>query len=163
MSRWLKLLIGLLATLFVAWLSFGPLGRGAAYVDRLEADAKAVIADIKAHNSLPPQLTVEMHRQPLSRVAILSGTNSSFVRCGTTSFRGDNGECDLPLLESDVPGVTQRVEAVRGMGGVRWEPTGRVMPLLGELMIMFALAYGIGVGLGWLFFRPRRKRTGYLS
>lgn len=31
------------------------------------------------------------------------------------------------------------------------------MPLLVETLILTALAYLIGVGLGWLFFRPKRE------
>jgi len=163
MSRWLKLLIGLLVTLLLAWLSYGPMGRGAAYVDRLEADARAAVAQVRERNHLTAPIAVEMNRNPLSRVAVLSGTNDPLLRCGTASFIRDNGDCHIAPRESDVPGITQYVEEVPGIGGARWEPTGRVMPLLGELLIMFALAYGVGVGIGWLFFRPRRVRTGYLS
>ena len=38
MSRWQKLSIGLAAALLAGWVSHGPLGRGTAYVDRLEAE-----------------------------------------------------------------------------------------------------------------------------
>jgi hypothetical protein len=163
MSRWLKLLIGLLATLLVAWLSYGPLGQGAAFVDRLEADARNVVAQVKRDNNLPVVIAVRMSREPLSRVAVLSGTDNAYLRCGSASFIRDNGDCHVGPRDSDVPGFSQYVERIPGMGGVRWTPQGKVMPLLGELMIMFGLVYALGVGLGWLFFRPRRKRTSYLS
>ena len=42
MSRWLKLLIGLALALLVAWLAYGPLGQGNAYVDKLQQRADAV-------------------------------------------------------------------------------------------------------------------------
>lgn len=36
------------------------------------------------------------------------------------------------------------------------------MPLLAETLILIALAYAIGVGIGWLFF-GRPKKTSYLG
>lgn len=33
------------------------------------------------------------------------------------------------------------------------------MPLLLETLILIALAYCVGVGLGWLLFRPRRNTS----
>jgi len=36
------------------------------------------------------------------------------------------------------------------------------MPLLAETLILVAIAYAIGVGLGWLFF-GRPKKTSYLG
>ena len=36
------------------------------------------------------------------------------------------------------------------------------MPLLAETLILVAIAYGIGVGIGWLFF-GRPKKTSYLG
>ena len=35
------------------------------------------------------------------------------------------------------------------------------MPLLAETLLLAAVAYLVGLGLGWLIFRPRR--TGYLE
>jgi len=31
------------------------------------------------------------------------------------------------------------------------------MPLLAETLILTAIAYTIGVGIGWLFFRPKKS------
>jgi hypothetical protein len=36
------------------------------------------------------------------------------------------------------------------------------MPLLAETLILIAIAYVIGIGLGWLFF-GRPKKTSYLG
>ena len=36
------------------------------------------------------------------------------------------------------------------------------MPLLAEVLGLTAIAWLIGLGIGWLIFRPRRARTGYL-
>jgi hypothetical protein len=33
------------------------------------------------------------------------------------------------------------------------------MPLIAETLILTAISYAIGVGIGWLFFRP--KKTAY--
>jgi hypothetical protein len=35
------------------------------------------------------------------------------------------------------------------------------MPLIAETLILTAISYVIGVGIGWLFFRP--KKTTYLE
>ncbi len=162
MSRWQKLSIGLAAALLAGWISHGPLGRGTAYVDRLEADAKAVVGRVKTENRLPAAISVRMGREPLSRVAILSGTNDSFLRCGTASFIRGNRDCSMPRRESDVYGINDWVRTVPGISGLRWEPSGRVVPLIAETLGLAALAWAIGLGLGWLLFRPRRKREGYL-
>jgi len=37
-----------------------------------------------------------------------------------------------------------------------------MMPLLAETLILIAIAYTIGVGIGWLFF-GRPKKTSYLA
>ena len=63
---------------------------------------------------------------------------------------------------TDVPGINDRVAAVPGMAGLRWERAGPVVPLLAETLGLAALAWLIGLGLGWLIFRPRHKREGYL-
>jgi hypothetical protein len=36
------------------------------------------------------------------------------------------------------------------------------MPLLAETLILIAIAYAIGVGIGWLFY-GRPKKTSYLG
>ena len=35
------------------------------------------------------------------------------------------------------------------------------MPLIAETLILTAISYCIGVGIGWLFFRP--KKSAYLG
>jgi hypothetical protein len=37
-----------------------------------------------------------------------------------------------------------------------------MMPLLAETLILMAIAYALGVGIGWLFF-GRPKKTSYLG
>jgi hypothetical protein len=156
-SRGVKILIGLVVALLAGWVAHGPLGRGAAYVDILEVGAKAGVARTEL-----PGISVQMNREPLARVVILSGTDDPFLRCGTASFIRGNKDCHIPRRPSDVPGINDRVEAVPGISGFRWEPRGRVVPLLAETLGLTALAWLIGLGLGWLIFRPRRKREGYL-
>lgn len=36
-----------------------------------------------------------------------------------------------------------------------------MLPLLAETLLLAAVAYAIGVGIGWFLFRPRK--TGYLK
>ena len=99
MSRTSKFLIGLAASLVVALVTFWPLGRGEAFIDQLDRDAKAMVA-----YAAVPGVTVEMQRGPLARKAWLSGPANRFQRDGMGSM----------------PGLTQRVLAVPGMGSVEW-------------------------------------------
>jgi hypothetical protein len=99
MSSALKALAGLAAALLVGWIAHGPAGRGAAFVDRLDAGAKAVIRDA----GLPVQVRFE--RDPLRREAILSGQANDLQRHGMGSL----------------PGLDDRVRAVPGVSSVRWE------------------------------------------
>ena len=110
-------------------------------IDRLEAGARAAVA----REDLPG-IDVRLDRRPLARNATLSGPANDFQRNGMGS----------------APGLTGRVAAIEGMGGVRWadEPARErlALPLLAETMILAAFAYLIGLGLGWLLWgRPRRE------
>lgn len=138
MPRWTKLLIGLAAALLAAWLSYGPLGQSEAFAGRIEARAKGMIRYAEL-----PGVDVHMGRAQLSRVAILSGTANDFQRNGM----------------GDLPGINGRIASIPGVAGVRWadEPAGFAVPLLAELLGLVALAWLIGLGLGWLLFRPRRE------
>jgi hypothetical protein len=156
-SRRVKILIGLAVALLAGWVAHGPLGRGAAFVDTLETGAKAGVARTEIKG-----ISVQMNREPLARVAILSGTDDPFLRCGSASFMRGNRDCSMARRPSDVPGINDRVAAVPGMAGFRWEPQGRVVPLLAETLGLAALAWLVGLGLGWLIFRRRREREGYL-
>jgi len=136
MSRWTRLLIGLAAALVAGWIAHGPLGQGDAYLDEVEARAKAMV-DYAA----VPGVSVRMARDPLSRTAILSGPANDFQREGI----------------GQLPGLNGRVAAVSGVSRVRWDAGGGGIPLLAEVLAFVALAYLIGVGIGWRLFRPRRE------
>ena len=66
MSRWLKLLIGLLVTLLVGWLYEGPLGRGEAYATLLQQRADFVL-----RISEVPNLQARIGHSPLTRTVFL--------------------------------------------------------------------------------------------
>jgi hypothetical protein len=95
-----KFLIGLAAAWVAGWVSHGPLGQGAAFVNRMEAQAKAVVRE-----SQLPGVEVRFARNPLKREAILSGTANDFQREG------------MGLL----PGLNDRIRDVPGVASVRWE------------------------------------------
>lgn len=100
MSAPLKFLIGLIVALAVGWLSHGPLGRGEAFVGRMEAKAKVRVrfADL-------PGVDVHFSRDPLSREAVFTGHANQFQREGMGGLKGLNW----------------RVLEIPGVSGVRWE------------------------------------------
>jgi hypothetical protein len=99
MSARLKFLIGLAIALLAGWIGHGPLGQGEAFIDRLDAQSKAVVQQWE----VPVQVRFE--RDPLRREAILSGHADRFQREGLGNF----------------PGINGRVAMVPGVSGVRWE------------------------------------------
>ncbi|HEX8625803.1 MAG TPA: hypothetical protein VF782_12100 [Allosphingosinicella sp.] len=140
----LKAIIGLLVALAAAWIWHGPLGNGGRLVDRLQGEAEAAVA-----RSELPGIKVSLSRDPLARTARLSGPANDLQREGLGSQKG----------------VSDYVRDVEGMAGVRWadEPDAgrRIVPLLLETMALAALAYLIGLGLGWLLW-GRRRREGFV-
>jgi OOP family OmpA-OmpF porin len=102
MPRSAKFLIGLAAALLAGWIGHGPLGRGEAFVGGLEARARAVLGEAELSG-----VQVRFGRDPLSREAVLSGQANEFQREGQGQF----------------PGINDRIRAVSGVSGVRWEET----------------------------------------
>ncbi|HTU12947.1 MAG TPA: hypothetical protein VMG08_18805 [Allosphingosinicella sp.] len=168
MSRWLKLLIGLAVSLLVAWLAYGPLGQGNAYIDKLQQRADAVLRYTEI-----PNLQARMSRAPLARTVFLCGPTNDFQRDGTMNWS----------KAADFPGVDALMLYAGGIGRVVWDPappspraatpacppggpgtgSGAGLPLVAEWLGLAFLFWLIGLGIGWLFFRPRPPRTGYLS
>ena len=146
MSPAVKFLIGLAAVLLMGWLYHGPLGNGERLVSALEAQARAQVAKGEV-----PGVQVRLLRDPLSRVAILSGPADDFQREGMGQF----------------PGLNDRVRSVEGISAVRWADRPQDqggnwrMPLLLETLLALALAFLIGVGIAWIFF-GRPKKDSYL-
>jgi hypothetical protein len=143
MPRSAKLLIGLAAILLMGWIYHGPLGRGAAYIDALEGQARAAVATTGL-----PAIDVRLGRDPLTRAATLSGTADAFQRDG----------------QGELKGLNDLVGEVEGISAVGWSDRGGApqgLPLLAELLAWLALAFAVGVGLGWLLF-GRPKRESYL-
>jgi hypothetical protein len=141
MPGFAKFLIGLGAALLAGWISHGPLGQGEAYIDSLEARAKAEVREAGVAG-----VDVRFPRDPLSREAMLSGPANDFQREGQGLF----------------PGLNDRVQAVSGVSGVRWEDTpaeggGMRLPLIAETLLLVVGAYLFGVALARLLFRRRRE------
>jgi hypothetical protein len=137
-----RILIGFAAALLAGWIAHGPLGRGAMFLDSLQAQAEAKVREAEL-----PAVTVSFPRDPLSRIAWLSGSANDFQRQG----------------QGGLPGLNQRVAAVSGIAAVHWadensSPGG--IPLILETLALGAAAFLLGLGLGKLFFRP--KRTSFL-
>jgi hypothetical protein len=86
MSRWLKLLIGLLVALAAGWVYYGPIGQGAAYVDLLQQRAEHVLQTYPVNEV--PNIQARISRAPLSRTVFLCGPTIDFQRNGTTVFQG---------------------------------------------------------------------------
>jgi hypothetical protein len=169
MSRWLKLLSGLLVTAVVAWVYYGPVGQGAAYVTLLQQRAERVLQTYPVNEV--PNLQARISRAPLSRTVFLCGPTIDFQRNGTTVFQGS---------ATDYPGIDGRMLQAGGIGTVVWDPPAPTAsgdtppcrpggpnaaggtPLLVELLILAVLAWAIGLGLGWVF-RRRPAKRGYLG
>ena len=143
MSSAMKFLIGLAAVLLMGFVWHGPLGNGARLIDSLEAQARNAAAEGEL-----PGIEVRMARDPLSRNAVVSGEADDVQREGL----GQTGM-----------GIKDYVRTVEGISSVRWsdEPGGGGLPLLAETLILIALAFLIGFGLGRIFF-GRPKRDSYL-
>ncbi len=166
MSRWLKLLIGFLATLLIGWLLYGPLGTGEAYVRVLQQRADYVL-----RISGVPNLQARISQAPLSRTVFMCGPTIEFQRNGTTTWQGS---------ANDLPGLDGRMLQVGGIGAVVWDPAPPApdgdtppcrpggpnaaggTPLLAEMLGLAVLAWAIGLGLGWVF-RRRPAKKGYLG
>lgn len=140
MSPVLKATIGFLLALAAAWIWHAPLGYGQLLIDRLEGEAKAEVAKTEL-----PGIKVSLSRDPLARAATLSGPADDLQREGLGSQKG----------------VSDYARDVEGISNVRWadEPDAgrRIMPLLLETLALAALAYLIGLGLGWLLWGRQSK------
>jgi hypothetical protein len=99
MPKLAKFLIGLALALAAGAISHGPLGRGAAFIDGLDAELQAILKDVAL-----PGVNGAIQREPLSRRAILSGPADRFQREGVGSL----------------PGLDERVLSIPGMGRVEW-------------------------------------------
>ena len=111
MSPAVKYLIGLAVALAAGWIGHGPLGQGEAFVDSLDAQAKAVIRQTNL-----PAVQVRFDRDPLRREAILSGQADAFQREGQGQF----------------PGINDRIAAIPGVSGIRWDDNDCCAPAPGE-------------------------------
>ncbi|HEX5184801.1 MAG TPA: hypothetical protein VFW19_16815 [Allosphingosinicella sp.] len=143
--KWpVKLLIGFVAVLVMGWVWHGPGGRGEAFAETLESQARAAIAPIQI-----PNIQVHIARHPLRRVALMSGPADDVQREGMGSEWG----------------LSDYVRNVPGISGVHWTDTRGGpggLPMLVETWSLVALAYAIGLGLGALLF-GRRKRQSFLD
>ena len=146
MPRWGKILIGLAAALFAGWLSHGPLGGGARFLNAVEAQAK-----IRVDYAEVPGVAVRMQRDPMARIAILSGPANDFQKEGLRR----NGRLAYP-------GLNERVRTVPGVAAIRWESRGRAFPLVAETLLLSAAAFLVGLGAGRILF-GRRPRRSYLD
>lgn len=99
MSPALKFLVGLAAVLLMGWVYHGPLGNGEALIGRLEAQARAAVAEGEV-----PGVEVRLARDPLARVAVLSGPANDYQREGMGQY----------------PGLNDRVREIEGISRVEW-------------------------------------------
>ena len=113
-------------------------------------DLQSDLAEIQARQAVATTdltgIEVDFPRDPLARVAVLSGKANDFQR------EGLGGQ----------PGLNDVVGAIDGVSGVRWagDPGNRVTPLILETLSLVALAYLLGLALAWLLW-GRRRRQGY--
>ena len=106
MTPAVKFLIGLAAVVLMAWIHHGPLGHGEALIGKIEAKAQAAVDG----TGLP--VRVRMQRDPLARVATLSGRADEFQREGQGSLKGIN---DL-------------IRETEGVADIRWNDPPATLP-----------------------------------
>ncbi len=111
MPAFVKFLVGLAAVIVMAWMHHGPLGGGERLIQQLEAQAQAAVGQKGL-----PGVEVRLGRDPLSRVATLSGPADQFQREGQGSLKGLN----------DVVGE------IEGIAGVGWANPPPTLPAGGE-------------------------------
>ena len=99
MSPAVKFLIGLAAVLLMGWAYHGPLGNGERLLTSLEAQARAEITASEV-----PGVEIRMARDPMARVATLSGAANDFQREGMGQF----------------PGINDRIRAIEGIDRIEW-------------------------------------------
>jgi hypothetical protein len=139
MSPALKLILGLAAVAGVGWVHHGLLGFGETYIGSVESEARKVVAATNV-----PRVEVRMQRDPLGRLATLSGKADAFQREG----------------QGEMKGISDRVRDVPGVSDIRWtdQPAKSAIPLFAELLVQLLIAYLVGLGLAWLLWgRPKRK------
>jgi hypothetical protein len=136
-----KLLIGLAAVLVMGWAWHGPAGRGEAFATALDTQARAAVDAAGL-----PGIAVRMARDPIRRVALMSGQADSIQREGLGSGMG----------------LSDYVRAVPGISAVHWTDTPGGpggLPMLVETWLLVALAYFLGFGLGAMVFGRRRRQS----
>jgi hypothetical protein len=108
MTPAVKFLIGLVAVIAMGWIQHGPLGHGEAFLRGIETRAQAAVAKTE----VPVQ--VHMQRDPMARVAILSGQADEFQREGQGSLKGINdlvrevdGVSDIKWVDAPPPAVRE--------------------------------------------------------
>jgi hypothetical protein len=109
MTPAVKFLIGLAAVVAMGWIHHGPLGNGEAFLRKIETEAQTAVA----RTEVPVE--VRMQRDPMARVAILSGQADEFQREGQGSLKGVNdlvreteGVADMRWSDAPAPAVETR-------------------------------------------------------
>lgn len=142
MSSLMKFLIGLAAVAAMTWIHHGAIGNGERLVNRIEAQARAAAAKTEL-----PGIDVSLGRNPLNRLATLTGNADRFQREG----------------QGELKGLNDIVRDVEGVAGIRWtdEAEKTALPLLVETLIQTLLAFLAGFGIAWLIWRRRAHDTYY--
>ena len=140
MSAPVKVLIGLAAALLAGWIWHGPAGQGEKFANRIESDARNLVAQARLAGT-----SARLERDPLSRNIVLSGTADDIQREGLGSGLG----------------VKDYARATPDVGQVRWddEPAAFSLPLLAETLAVAAIAWLLGLLLGVLLFNRRQRHS----
>src|SRR3546814_15509368 len=123
----------------MGWVYHGPLGNGAAFIDRVQGAAQRAIAETDL-----PGIVARLGRDPMSRTATLSGPADQFQREG----------------QGELKGLNDIVRATEGVSDVQWADEGDPAtgtPLNLDAVLARVVAYTIGLGLGPTFFGRDRQ------
>jgi hypothetical protein len=130
--RWLSLAIGVAACCGAAALWFGPMGAADLFTHRVERDARVTLGNYEI-----PQVSVYLHRKPLSRRLILQGPADEFQRSELVRI--------MPLI----PGVRE----------ARWSNKGGGVPLIVESLMATIAGFLFGLLLAYLIELRRRYNS----
>ena len=130
--KWTSLVVGIVACMAGSALWYGPMDAATSFTERVERDVRITLDNYEI-----PQVSGQLHREPLSRRLILHGIADDFQRSELVRI--------MPLI----PGVRE----------ARWSNAGSGVPLIVESMLATIVGFLFGLMLAYLVELRRRYNS----